>query len=326
MEKLLPDMTVTLPYYNGLNVNTPKLTPSWTSVLDSEHVEKIVDLHSFKRKCSLLSIEVSLHDTKDYKRSLSDLDAVLVKESDIEHVTNVHLRIGGFDIVSLSKNMINDFCDKTVVFNETNDETYINLFSKFIDKIPVKSCYYHTVMICFEYSKQSIEVSTETKKVFIYNDSDSDYESDDDSCYDIHNDPNSYRDVTTIVYHGYTPNIKLFPSTTPCGDMISFINKVNNITEPYNLGLSRYMFFEALCETPKDIDITVDNKSFTIPNSDLFYLENTKQFMWQVPHNVDNGFVRVQGNTLTTSTPIVYSFHANTLRIQEGLAGAMFAY
>lgn len=322
MEKLLPNMTVTLPHYSGLNVNTPKLTSSWTSVLDSEHVETIVDLPSFKKKCSLLSIEVSLHDTKDYKQSLSDLDAILIKALDIENVTNIILRIGGFDIVSLSKDMINDFCDKTVIFNET----YINLFSKFIDKIPVKSCYYHTVMICFEYSKQSIEVSTETKKVFIYDDYDSDYESDDDSCYDIHDDPLSYKDVTTTVYHGYTPNIKLLPSKSPCGDMISFLNKVKNITEPYDLGLSRYMFFEALCETQKDIVITVDSTSFIIPKSDLLYLENAKQFMWQVPHNVDKGFVRVQGKTLTTSIPIVYSFHANTLRIQEGLAGAMFSY
>ena len=72
--------------------------------------------------------------------------------------------------------------------------------------------------------------------------------------------------------------------------------------------------------------ITVDSTSFIIPKSDLLYLENAKLFMWQVPHNVDKGFVRVQGKTLTTSIPIVYSFHANTLRIQEGLAGAMFAY
>ena len=322
MEKLLPNMTVTLPHYNGLNVNTPNLTPSWTSVFNSKHDGKIVDLPSFKDKCEMFSIDVCLNDTKAYKRDLPDLDAVFVKESDIENVTKIHLRIGGFDYVSLTKNMIDDFCDRIVI----QDETYIELFSKFIDKIPVKSCYYHTIIIGFEYSKHLIEVSTETKKVFIYNDYDSDYESDDDSCYDIRDDPLSYKDVTTTVYHGYTPDIKLLPSQTPCGDMVSFLNKVNNINEPYDLGLSRYMFFEALCETPKDIVITVDSKSFVIPTSDLFYLENTKQFMWQVPHNVENGFVRVQGKTLTTTTPIMYSFHANTLRIKEGLAGAMFAY
>lgn len=320
MEKLLPNIAVKGQHYNVLQFNTPKLTPAWTNTIKKERIESIIDIPSYWSKCEKLWCNVRLNNMEDYPRSNdnTDLDAVFVKESDLQDIIEVSLYVGGVSVVLISKNMINDFCDR-VIFN---DEIYINLFSKFIDKIPLISCYYHTVYVSFEYDKFSTDVHSEKRWVFKYCRYDYD-------TYDkIFDDPTAYDEVDVLVYHGNTPNIKLLPSLklceTPC-DMISFLNTVT-ITEPYNLGLSRYIFFEAQNEVPEDIVVSVDETSFTIPKKDLFYLENAKQFMWSVPFDKKHGFVRVQGKLLTTTLPIKYTLHANTLQVKQGFAGAMFTH
>jgi hypothetical protein len=320
MEKLLPNITEKRQHYNVLQFNTPKLTPSWKNTIDIERFDSLIDIPSCWSKCEKLWCNVRLNNMENFPRNYDtiDLDAVFVKQYDLNDIIEASLYIGGVSVVSISKNMINDFCDRVML----NDETYINLFSKFIDKIPLKSCYYQTVYVSFEYDKFSTDVESEKRWVFKY--CRYDYDPRDK----IFDDDNAYEEVDVLVYHGNTPNIKLLPSQklceTPC-DMISFLNTVS-ITEPYNLGLSRYIFFEAQSQVPEDIVVTVDDTSFIIPEKDLFYLENAKQFMWSVPYDKEHGFVRVQGKTLTTTLPIKYTLHANTLQVRLGLAGAMFTH
>lgn len=320
MEKFLPNITERKTHYNELQFNSPKITSSSINVLDKEGITSLIDISSSWSECEELSCNVRLNNMEDSPRSNdnTDLDAVFVKESDLQDITEVRLCIGGVDTISLTKHMINDFCDRSIL----NDETYVNLFSKFIDKIPLKSCYYHTVYVSFEYDKFSTDVETETRQVFKYCRYDYD-------TYDkIFNDPSAYDEVDVLVYHGNTPEIILLPSKTLCKhpcDLISFLDTVT-ITEPYNLGLSRYLFFEAKSEVPENIVVYVDETSFIIPKEDLIYLDNAKQFMWSIPYDEKHGFVRVHGKTLTTTLPIKYILQANMMQVRQGLAGAMFTH
>ena len=315
MDKLLPCKTHHIPYYSGLNVNTPNITPSWTHVLGLECLNALIDIPSFKSTCTKLTMDICLNNLDNFANN-TDLDAILVKESDIEDVTQIHLVVGDKSIVSINRYMVKDFCDKTILSNET----YINLFSKFIDKIPSKSCFFHSVYVCFEYDKFSTDVSAVTKMNFKYDNYDDDYD------FAVGYDDSAFNEVKTTVYHGWTPSLKLCPSKEPCLSLISFLDKVENISEPYSIGLSRYLFFEAENNIPKDIIITVDNTSFTIPKTDLFYLQNAKQFIWKTPHDKRKGFVRVHGKSLKTTSNIAYSLHANTLQVKQGLVGPMFTF
>ena len=315
MEKLLPNISETNPHYVVLQVNTPKLTPSVNTVLYEECIKTLIDIPSCWTNSNDLSVNVRLNNMDDYPRSVdtSDLDAVYVKECDLKDITQVRLCIGGVYIVSLTKHMINDFCDRI----ELNNETYINLFSKFIDKIPLKSCYYHTVYVCFEYDMFSTGISTERRRVFKYCRYDYD-------TYDkIFDNPTAYDEVDVMVYQGDTPNIKLLPSKKLCEELNSCLEKVT-IIEPYNLGRSRYILFEPQNNVP-DIVVSIDEASFTIPKNDLYFLENSKLLMWSVPYDEKHGFVKVQGDILTSTIPIKYALLANTLQVRQGLAGIYFA-
>lgn len=315
MDKLLPYKTLSVPYYRGLNVNTPNITPSWTHILGVECMSALIDIPSFRSPCTKLSMDICLNNLDNFT-NISDLDAILVRESDLQNVTKVKLVIGDISIITLNSPMIKDFCDKTII----SKETYVNLFSKFIDKIPSKSCFFHSVCVCFEYHKLSTDASTVTKMNFKYDNYDDDYD------FAVGYDDSAFDEVKTIVYHSWTPSMKLFPSKEPCLPLISFLDKVENITEPYNLGLSRYIFFEAENEIPNDIIVTVDNTSFTVPKEDLFYLHHAKQFLWKTPHNKRKGFMRVHGKSLKTSSRIAYSLHANTLQVKQGHSRPMFTF
>lgn len=315
MDKLLPHKTRSVPYYRGLNVNTPNITPSWTHLLDSECLNALIDIPSYKSTCTKLSMDISLNSLDNFS-NITDLDAILVKESDLKSVTQIHLVVGDKSIVTINRHMIKDFCDKTIVLGET----YVNLFSKFIDKIPSKSCFFHSIYVCFEYDKFLTDVSTVTKMDFKYDNYDDDYD------FAVGYDDSAFDEVKTTVYHGWTPSLKLCPSKEPCPSLVSFLDKVEKITEPHCLGLSRYIIFEAENDIPKDIVVTVDNTSFTIPKTDLFYLHNAKQFLWKTPHNKRKGFMTVHGKSLKTSSDIAYSLHVNTLQVKQGLVEPMLIY
>jgi hypothetical protein len=243
-----------------------------------------------------------------------DIETILVKETELDNVINCSLLIGGMTIVDLDKNMIMDFCDRYIMENDV----YVNLFSKFIVQIPMNSCCYNSVSVRFSYDEYDTQVSHVITKVFKYENYDPQYDE------DIGYSPDAFKEVVTLKYHGYTPEIKLIPSKNKCKDMVSCLQKHCYVNEPYDLSVSRYLIFDAQ-KSNMDITITIDNVSFTIKQQDLFYLTSANQYMWKVPYNSETGFVRVEGEKLTSSVPIVYSLNANTLRVTDGMAGVVFA-
>ena len=308
MDKLFPNKTITRPYYDVLKGGYPVLSQSSNIICEKDVIDSYINVPSYWTKVGRTNVNVSL----DEAYNDGDIDGVLVKETALENITKCSLRIGGMDILELDKEMINEFCDKHTM---ENGDIFVNLFSKFIEQIPIKSCSYHTVYVCFEYSEYDTQVSYDTRLVFKYDNYDARYDE------EIGYPPESYEEVTTQVYHGLTPDLKLIPSEHKCQDMISFLQKYDYIEQPCDISLSRYIIFDAQKEC--DVNIAVDDTTIMIAQEDLYFMSDTNKALWKVPHNKEKGYVRVEGTVLTSNPPIRSSLRANKLRITSGMAGAM---
>lgn len=310
MDLLFPGKTTKSTHYSMLKGDYPVVSPA-TMKLDCGLLETLIDIPSVLSATKNTSVILYVNEL--YKQS--DLRTVLVKESALDNIIKCSLQIGGQEIVGLDINMIKDLCDKHTM---KNNEVFVDLFSKFIEQIPVKTCYYHTVCLCFEYDKCNFKVSSTKKLVFKYENYDEDYAA------DFGYSPDAYEEVETLVYQGMTPELKFVPLVGASKNMISFMTKNSNIVSPFDISLSKYIFFNDTTEDT-DISINVDETSLLIKKQDLNRLPQCKKYMWKVPHENNHEFVRVQGEKLISSVPIAFSLHANKLRVTDGLAGKVFA-
>ena len=216
MDELFPNKTHKRCYYDLLEGKYPELSPSSNVTLAKESIETMENIPPFLTTTTAKAVDVRLDEV--YKNG--DIQAVLVKETDLENIVKCSLLIGGRSIVELDKDTIDEFCDRHVM---ENGDIFVNLFDKFIERIPIQTCMYHRVCARFEYEKYDVRVSSVKSLVFKYDNYDDVYAN------EIGYSPDAYQEVTTLVYRGWTPDISLIPSPTNCQNTISFLEKCDDI-------------------------------------------------------------------------------------------------
>jgi hypothetical protein len=334
MDSIFPNKTSSHEIYDVLKGDYPKLSLAKDVIPGKEVSDTLIDIPSVMKQSGKLSVYVSLNETMDdlvkyLGWSKADVSTVFVKEIALEHILNCSLRIGGMDIVRLDRHQIKEFCDRYMM---PEGDVYVELFSKFIEQIPVNSCCYHTVNVCFEYEKYDTESYSVERRVFKYENYDAAYES------DIGYNEDAFEMEYYTTYQGLTPDMKILRlKEENRKDMISFLDKGTNIREPSDLSLAKYIFFDAkqytdpsnrLAKRLKTSGVQVfnDDIAHTIGEQELIDLPIANQYMWALPQNSQQEFVRVDGKVLATSLPIAYALRANKVRVAQGMAGAYFSH
>lgn len=334
MDFIFPNKTSSREIYDVLKGDYPQLSLAKDVVPGKEVSDALIDIPSILTKSAKLSVNVCLNENMDDLVKYSgltkaDVSTIFVKETALEYILNCSLRIGGQDIVCLDKHQIKEFCDRYMM---ADGNVYVELFSKFIEQIPVKSCCYHTVNVCFAYEKYDTESYSEAHRVFKYENYDAAYDS------EIGYSDDAFEIKYYTTYHGLTPDMKIvLLKEENRKDMISFLDKGTYIREPCDLSLAKYLFFDAKQDTDPSnrlakrlktsgVQVFNDDIVHTIGEQELIDLPIANQYMWMLPHKAQQEFVRVDGKVLATSLPIAYALRANKLRVVQGMAGAYFSH